>query len=127
MTMIDHSRAFWALLVTAFAAAVSFGAAVWVGARAAHAHDWYPIECCHSLDCAPVTSTAYVAGAAYDAAGKEIANPLPRMVVTTKIGTAVVPDDLPRRPSPDGQMHACIRNDGTAGMHVMCIFIPPGL
>jgi hypothetical protein len=48
------------------------------------------------------------------------------MVVTTKIGTAIVPENLPRRVSPDGQMHASIRNVGSAG-NVMCIFIPPRL
>jgi len=37
-------------------------------------------------------------------------NPLPHVFVTTKIGTAVVPDAPPRRLSPDAQMHACIRN-----------------
>jgi len=46
--------------------------------------------------------------------------------VTTEIGTAVVPDDLPRRISPDGQMHACIRSTAQ-GSFVMCIFVPPGL
>ena len=124
--MIDHNRAFWASFWALLAAATSLAVAILVAARA-YAHDWYPIECCHSLDCAPVTSTAYVAGAAYDAKGKAVANPLPRMVVTTKIGTAVVPDDLPRRASPDGQLYACLRNDGVAGFHVMCIFMPPGL
>jgi hypothetical protein len=59
-------------------------------------------------------------------AGHRIANPLPRMVVPTKIGTAVVPDGLPRRPPPDGQMHACIRNTAQ-GPYVMCIFMPAGL
>jgi hypothetical protein len=43
-----------------------------------------------------------------------------------KIGTAVVPDDLPRRISPDGQMRACIRST-VQGTFVMCIFMPPGL
>jgi hypothetical protein len=51
-----------------------------------------------------------VTDASYDAARKAIVNPLPRLVVTPEIGTAVVPDDLPRRISPDGQMHACIRS-----------------
>jgi hypothetical protein len=46
------------------------------------------------------------------------------MVVTTKIGTALVPDYLPRRVSPDGQLHACLRNDGVAGFHFPRPFRP---
>ena len=123
--MIDHNRAFWALLAAAFAAVFSFAAAILVGARA-HAHDWYPIECCHSLVCAPVTSTSWIAGAAFDATGKAVAG-APRLVVTTRLGTAVVPDDLPRRASKDNQLHACMRPGPSGQMTIMCIFIPPGI
>jgi hypothetical protein len=100
--------------------------ALWfaVSITSAHAHDWYPIECCHSRDCAPVTDVTNVAGASYDATGKPIGNALPMMVVTTKIGTAVVPPDLPRRMSPDNQMHACMLNM-PLGRRVICIFMPP--
>jgi hypothetical protein len=92
----------------------------------AHAHDWYPLDCCHSQDCAPVTSYRYVAGADYDTAGKPIANALPRLVVTTRIGTAIVPDNLPRRPSKDNQMHVCMRPGVYGiGVYVKCIFVPP--
>jgi hypothetical protein len=91
----------------------------------AHAHSWYDPECCHEMDCAPVTSSAYIAGASYDAAGQPIANALPRLIVTTRMGTAMVPPDMKRRMSHDGQMHACIRSDGTAGMRVICIYVPP--
>lgn len=90
-------------------------------------HDWYPIECCHSMDCAPVTSWSYTAGAAYDATGSPVRNALPLMVVTTKIGTAIVPADMPRRESKDNQFHACIRNNGAVGSIVTCIFVPPGM
>ena len=120
--MIDHNRAFWALLAAALAAALSLA----VAGASAYAHDWYPLECCHSQDCAPVTSTAFVAGAAFDATGKAVKNPMPQLVVTTRIGTAIVPSDLPRRESKDNQMHACIRNT-SMGPWVMCIFVPPAM
>lgn len=122
---IDSNRVWWVFVTIAALAAIAMWIAV-IKATAAAAHDWYPVECCHSLDCAPVTSTAYVAGAAYDSTGKAIASPMPELVVTTKIGTAVVPPDMPRRISPDNQMHACINNTGM-GSYVMCIFIPPGM
>lgn len=95
-------------------------------ATPALAHDWYPVECCHSMDCAPVTSQSFVAGANYDAMGNSIAAGSPMWIVTTKIGTAVVPENLPRRESKDNQMHACIRNTAQ-GSYVMCIFVPPGM
>ena len=123
--MIDPNRAIRAFLPAAFAAAISFAAAILVG-TGAYAHDWYPRECCAGQDCAPVESSVYVAGAAYGPMGEPIANPLPHLQVTSKLGTAVIPDYLPRRASPDGRMHVCMRQIG-AYMHVFCLFVPPAL
>jgi hypothetical protein len=77
----------------------------------ARAHSWYPKECCSGNDCAPVEKVAWLMPA-----GKG----LPQLVVTSKIGTAIVPHDLPVRESKDGRMHVCIQD-----VWVVCLFIPP--
>jgi hypothetical protein len=114
MAMMGHKLAFGAILIAMFLGAGAYG------------HDWYPLECCHSMDCAPVVSSSYVAGANYDPMGNKTNAP-PLLIVTTKIGTAVVPADLPRRESKDNQMHACMRPSAYGYMYVMCIFMPPGM
>jgi hypothetical protein len=129
--MIDRNRLIWTILAAAFAAAVSLAAVILLGTRA-HAHDWYPLECCHSIECAPVDHVKVVAGAVYYA-DKPQQQPIPPsvMIVTTKKGTAVVPPDLPRRESKDNRMHACMRTIWTNGVapttEVTCIFLPPAL
>ncbi len=82
----------------------------------ADAHDWYPEECCHAMDCAPVESWAF--------AQKAQTGSLPQLSVTTKKGTAIVPQDLPRRESKDNRMHACIRAGPMGVKYVVCIFLP---
>ena len=77
---------------------------------AASAHDWYPIECCHHMDCAPVERV--------DQNGGE-------MVVSSKIGTVAVPASFARRESKDHRMHVCMRPE-SGGMKLLCIFMPPG-
>ena len=95
-------------------------------ASVANAHDWYPLECCHAQDCAPVdkaeTSMPPISIPPHAMGFTAIVPPLPTLTVTTKHGTAPVPANLQRRPSPDGRMHACIR-DGK----VICLFIPPSM
>jgi hypothetical protein len=86
----------------------------------AQSHDWYPRECCSGQDCAPVESmTRYLP----DTGGRE------RLVVTTKHGTAFVPDKFPLRPSPDGRIHVCIDRDMTpdafGDTKLKCLFVPP--
>jgi formylmethanofuran dehydrogenase subunit D len=81
-----------------------------VTATPALAHDWYPIECCHGMDCAPVERVEMQDGAT--------------LVVTSKHGTGVVPQTMPRRESQDGKMHVCMRPSG-AGMRIICVFLPP--
>lgn len=73
----------------------------------ARAHDWYPIECCHQYDCAPVDKAVTADGV---------------IAVTTKHGTATVPAEMTRRESRDHRMHACIRDQ-----KVICVFLPPGM
>jgi hypothetical protein len=81
------------------------------------AHEWYPMECCHGRDCAPVESVETLAPAS--------TNGLATLVVTTKYGTAVVPADFPRRDSKDNRMHACMRQGATGRIHLLCFFVPP--
>ncbi len=96
--------------------------------NAAAAHDWYPLECCSGMDCAPVDrAESAMPPMRAGEAGVSSLIPLapdprpPALIVTTRHGTASVPPDMARRPSRDGRMHACIR----AG-RVICIFVPPG-
>ena len=88
---------------------------------AVQAHEWYPQECCSGQDCAPVEKVEVMP--ALKAGMWTQFNPrMPTvMVVTTKHGTAMVPDNLTRRQSQDNQMHACLH----AG-RLICIFMPPG-
>jgi hypothetical protein len=84
---------------------------------AALAHEWYPMECCHGLDCAPVEGVQTLAPAGMHG--------LATLLITTKYGTAVVPADFPRRASKDNRMHACMRQSATGRMHLLCFFVPP--
>jgi hypothetical protein len=90
---------------------------LWPGIQSADAHDWYPIECCHGMDCAPVDKV--------EVATPVSANAATPMVVTTKFGSVMVPPDFPRRESQDNRMHACMRQGATGRMHLLCIFLPP--
>lgn len=80
-------------------------------AASALAHGWYPIECCHHMDCAPVDHVERPTGG--------------DMIVTTRHGTATVPGDLQRRQSLDSRMHACMQPAGGGRMKVICVFVPP--
>ena len=80
-------------------------------ATPASAHDWYPIECCHGMDCAPVDKVEMQGGTS--------------LVVTSRHGTAVVPATMPRRESKDSRMHVCMRPSSSGGMRIICVFLPP--
>ena len=115
MTLMDAiltiaKRAFFLMIV---GATVALSAAI----RSADAHDWYPAECCHGIDCATIDKI--------EALTPFGANTPPTMVVTTKYGSVVVPPDFPRRESQDNRMHACMRQGATGRMHLLCIFLPP--
>src|SRR5262245_26359897 len=80
-------------------------------------HDWYPMECCHQMDCAPVENAGYATAVA--------SGEVPQLVVTTRHGSAVVPPNIPFRESKDHRMHACMRPEGRGQMRITCIFVPP--
>ena len=113
-------------------------------AAPAAAHDWYPMECCHAMDCAPVekvemlsppTIARMLAAPAQAApAPGAAAAPSPQqgsMVVTTRHGSVLVPANFPRRESKDHRMHACMRPSLASGeggaMRLICIFLPPAM
>ncbi|MBN9263560.1 MAG: hypothetical protein J0I57_14875 [Hyphomicrobium sp.] len=77
----------------------------------ASAHDWYPIECCSGIDCAPVDQAEFREG--------------DTLVVTTKHGTGIVPSSMTRRESKDNKMHVCMRKSWDGQMRVICVFLPP--
>ena len=95
-----------------------------LAATPAAAHDWYPMECCHEMDCAPVDRAEIVPTPTQADPKDGVAT----MIVTTKHGTAVVPGDFPRRESKDHRMHACMMPGGEGGkMRLICIFMPPSM
>ena len=97
-----------------------------LAATPAAAHDWYPMECCHEQDCAPVDRAEMVPTPTSD--GKSIAgNSPPAMIVTTKHGTVMVPGNFPRRESKDHRMHACMMPGASGQMQLICIFMPPAM
>lgn len=83
------------------------------------AHEWYPMECCSGLDCAPVEKVERIS-----VPGDPTA--LPVLYVTTKHGSVVIPSTFPYRESKDNRMHACMRPgpDGVT-MRLICVFAPP--
>jgi hypothetical protein len=91
----------------------------------AFAHDWYPMECCHGMDCAPVDKVEVLPGAAMATFGLAPQTGPSEMLVTTRHGTVLVPADFPRRESKDNRMHVCMRPTGNGGMRLLCIFMPP--
>jgi hypothetical protein len=101
-------------------------AALLAVATPASAHDWYPIECCHSMDCAPVDKVEMLPGPPLASAfGGPVT--LGGMLVTTKHGTVAVPENFPRRESKDNRMHACMRPAEGGKMRLICIFMPPSI
>ncbi len=95
-------------------------------ATPAGAHDWYPMECCHGMDCAPVDKVEVLQGPAMATLGPIAPQTGPSaMIVTTRHGSVLVPADFPRRESKDNRMHACMRPTGNGSMMLICIFMPP--
>jgi hypothetical protein len=81
-------------------------------------HDWYPLECCNQMDCAPVESIAPLASTT-------TGDP-PQLVVTSKHSKAIIRQDFPVRESRDSRIHVCMRRHDFGDMDVICFFIPPG-
>lgn len=86
--------------------------AVMFNVPAALAHSWYPWECCHDFDCAPVDKV-------------QSAPELDGVIVTSKVGTALVPASFPKRASKDSRMHICLRKEAGGETKVLCVFLPP--
>src|SRR5262245_41465671 len=84
----------------------------------AKAHDWYPHECCHGGDCAPVDNVTRIVTAASGQTG---------LILTSKLGTALLPPNFPVRESKDHRMHVCMRPSLYGGMGITCVFMPPSM
>ena len=84
----------------------------------AHAHSWYPADCCSGEDCAPVEALAWVTPADAEQ---------PRLVVTTARGQAIIPYGFPVKPSQDSRMHVCMMYDHFGEMTVLCVFMPANM
>jgi hypothetical protein len=78
---------------------------------ALHAHSWYPKECCSDHDCAPVDTAVQLLPAG---------GGLPQLLITSRVGRALIPRDFPVRQSKDGRMHVCMTD-----IHLVCFFVPP--
>jgi hypothetical protein len=101
-------------------------ALLWACAIPALAHDWYPLECCSSMDCAPVEHSERLTGPATANLFGRTPSASLGMLVTSKYGTVLVPADFPRRESKDNRQHVCMRPTSTGQMKLLCIFDPPG-
>jgi hypothetical protein len=88
------------------------------GLAPAKAHDWYPQDCCEGGDCAPVDNVTRIAPAGDGDT---------RLVLTSKLGTAILPPDFPLRESKDHRMHVCMRPSLYGGMGVTCVLMPPSM
>ena len=75
-------------------------------ASMAHAHSWYPAECCSERDCAPLP---------------ENQTPKPLDGGAWLLSTGEIVPREKARWSPDGLYHLCRLPGGT----IVCIFIPP--
>jgi hypothetical protein len=80
------------------------------------AHSWYPKDCCHDRDCAPVESMVQFVPTGGSA---------PQLLVTSKHGRVLIPRDFPVRESRDSRMHVCMRHNEFGKLEVMCLFMPP--
>ena len=82
----------------------------------ASTHDWYPMECCHHDDCAPVESVERLVptGGA------------PRNSFAHEAWHDAHPRKLLRE-SKDGRMHICVRANDYGRDDVMCLFMPPSM
>jgi hypothetical protein len=100
------------VLVAAGAFLVGPGAGVLAVLPAAHAHDWYPIECCGGGDCAPADGVVRRDDGSY--------------LLKARGMSIIVPADYPYwRRSPDERIHVCIRRF-TSDDVLICAFRGPG-
>lgn len=78
------------------------------------AHHWYPYECCHEMDCAPILNIYYMNDGS--------------KLVTIKLEnnifrSAIFPKDFNIRASLDNEQHACISYSNQP----MCLFLTGGV
>lgn len=86
-----------------------------LGAVPAISHSWYPASCCSGYDC-DVAAVTFVAA--------EPDKPM-KMAVTVRGRTALVPDNMERRRSPDSRVHACVVDYGDGALpSVRCVWLP---
>lgn len=81
------------------------------GVAPAHAHSWYPHECCNGHDCGPADRVETL--------------PDGRMRIHVGNLWADTPRGFASRPSKDGAAHACIIVDENGERQVRCLFLPP--
>jgi hypothetical protein len=80
----------------------------------AHAHDWYPLECCSDHDCAPADTVVRRDDGSY--------------LVTSRGMSTLIPADYSKwRKSPDGRIHVCIRKLRSGAEYLICAFRGPGV
>ena len=84
-----------------------------VASPVAHGHEWYSLECCSNEDCGPADSVVRHDDGSY--------------LVTARGVSVVIPATYRQwRPSPDGQVHVCIRSYRSGGAMLICAFRGPG-
>ena len=100
---------------------LAIAAVVWTAAiiptNLANGHSWYPPECCHDIDCAPVESATWIV----TGAGDQL------LQVTSIHGIAIVPNWVLVRESKDNRMHVCMSYDEFGNRTVLCFFSPPSV
>lgn len=86
---------------------------------------WYPLECCHGMDCAPAD---YVGAPRTNVSDDGVPRLIsPGLEISSKHGSVFVPDGFPRRRSKDSSVHVCMRPNGQGGMRLLCVFFPDGM
>jgi hypothetical protein len=84
-----------------------------VASPSTQAHEWYPLECCAGQDCAPADAVVRNDDGGYQ--------------VTARGMSVVIPPAYRFwRPSPDGQVHICIKPFRSGGVMLICAFRGPG-
>jgi hypothetical protein len=80
-----------------------------VALPSAHAHEWYPLECCANHACAPADPVVRRDDDTY--------------LITSRGMSVVIPPAYRHwRVSPDGQFHVCLRQLRSGGVILICAF-----
>ena len=79
-----------------------------IGSRRSGAHEWYPKECCASLDCAPYPSSNF--------------RPVQNGWRILQTGEVIPFDEIMR--SPDEKFHRCIAEFWEPNSLTKCLFVP---